>query len=170
MKRTSINTRGLAAKQSQHNPSVTLFELAESSSVANGDYDVTSPRRSKRAKRLVEVKQEIEDIEEAVSGPSVSLDAQDNEPRPQTPKRKRTRKAVEPLNSPSPRKKKSIKMALDTPHPAPAHWRETYDKIKEMREMYVAPVDTMGCDTARLRETDPKVSVHCPSVTFLAEV
>jgi endonuclease-3 len=59
--------------------------------------------------------------------------------------------------SASPHKPKAIKLALDKPHPAPAHWRETYDAIKEMRARFPAPVDTMGCDTAKWKETDPRV-------------
>ena len=54
-------------------------------------------------------------------------------------------------------KAKEIKRALDTPHPAPARWRETYDAIREMRARMPAPVDTMGCDTAKWKETDPRV-------------
>ena len=54
-------------------------------------------------------------------------------------------------------KAKEIKQALDTPHPAPPHWRETYDAIREMRARMPAPVDTMGCDTAKWKETDPRV-------------
>ena len=57
----------------------------------------------------------------------------------------------------SPRKPKTIPTALETPHPAPPRWRETYDAIKRMRSRIVAPVDTMGCDQAQLKETDPKV-------------
>lgn len=53
-------------------------------------------------------------------------------------------------------KAKEIKQALDTPHPAPARWRETYDAIREMRARMPAPVDTMGCDTAKWKETDPR--------------
>lgn len=68
---------------------------------------------------------------------------------PEPPKRKRSTAA--------PRKPKSIPTALETPHPAPARWQETYDTIKRMRAQIVAPVDTMGCDQAQLKETDPKV-------------
>ncbi|KAH9890497.1 DNA glycosylase, partial [Cubamyces lactineus] len=56
----------------------------------------------------------------------------------------------------SPRKPKTIPTALETPHPAPPRWREAYDAIKRMRSRIVAPVDTMGCDQAQLKETDPK--------------
>ncbi|EGN96402.1 hypothetical protein SERLA73DRAFT_170779 [Serpula lacrymans var. lacrymans S7.3] len=56
----------------------------------------------------------------------------------------------------SPRKPKPIQQSLKVPHPAPPRWRETYDTIKEMRSHIVAPVDTMGCDQAQLKESDPK--------------
>ena len=55
-----------------------------------------------------------------------------------------------------PRKQKSVPTALQEPHPAPERWREVYDTIKDMRSRTVAPVDTMGCDQAQFRETDPK--------------
>ena len=57
----------------------------------------------------------------------------------------------------SPKKFKAIPQSLATPHPPPSTWRETYDTIKEMRSRFVAPVDTMGCDLAQYKETDPKV-------------
>ena len=62
----------------------------------------------------------------------------------------------------SPAKKaKPVQQALAVPHPAPPRWKEAYDAIKTMREHIVAPVDTMGCDQAQYKETDPKVcSIH----------
>ena len=45
------------------------------------------------------------------------------------------------------------------PHPAPAHWEEVYHAIEDMRKDKTAPVDTMGCHTPALEETDPKVSL-----------
>ncbi|KAG2040271.1 DNA glycosylase [Suillus americanus] len=56
----------------------------------------------------------------------------------------------------SPKKPKPIPQNLDTPHPAPLHWKEVYDSIKEMRAQTVAPVDTMGCEQAQHKEKDPK--------------
>ena len=97
---------------------------------------------------------EVEDIEETIPEPSRDID---DAPLKARKRQKHVRNAEKSADSPSPKKKKSIQMALDTPHPAPANWREAYDKIKEMRQMYVAPVDTMGCATAQLREIDPKV-------------
>ena len=62
-------------------------------------------------------------------------------------------------NTPSPKKQKLLRMNLDVPHPAPNRWKEVYSAIQEMRELYIAPVDTMGCDKAQVPETDPKVSI-----------
>ena len=59
----------------------------------------------------------------------------------------------------SPKKPKPIPQALAVPHPAPPGWKDAYDTIKRMRQRIVAPVDTMGCDQAQLKETDPKVAV-----------
>ncbi|KAH8100342.1 DNA glycosylase [Cristinia sonorae] len=58
--------------------------------------------------------------------------------------------------SSSPKKVKSIPQSLETPHPAPVNWRDTYDTIKRMRAKIVAPVDTMGCDQAQNKETEPQ--------------
>ena len=41
--------------------------------------------------------------------------------------------------------------------PAPARRRETYCAIKEMRSQLPAPLDTMGCDTAKWKEIDSRV-------------
>ncbi|KAF9022481.1 DNA glycosylase [Hymenopellis radicata] len=57
-------------------------------------------------------------------------------------------------------KKHPIPQSLATPHPAPDRWRETYAAIKEMRSTFVAPVDTMGCDQAQMRESNPKTLRH----------
>ena len=65
--------------------------------------------------------------------------------------------ASKPKRNASPRKPKPVPTALRTPHPAPPRWKEAYDTIKRMRARIVAPVDTMGCDQAQFKETDPKV-------------
>jgi endonuclease-3 len=57
----------------------------------------------------------------------------------------------------SPKKRKATKMELDVPHPAPAHWKETFEAIVRMRAETVAPVDTMGCHMAGKDESDPMV-------------
>ncbi|KAF8835780.1 DNA glycosylase [Paxillus ammoniavirescens] len=65
-------------------------------------------------------------------------------------------KDVLDAKSRSPKKPKAIPQSLEVPHPAPTKWKEAYDAIKEMRSGIVAPVDTMGCDQAQLKEQDPK--------------
>lgn len=59
--------------------------------------------------------------------------------------------------SASPRKAKTIPQSLAVPHPAPSKWKEQYDAIHKMREGIIAPVDTMGCDQAQMKEVDPRV-------------
>ncbi|KAF5324704.1 hypothetical protein D9611_004343 [Ephemerocybe angulata] len=49
---------------------------------------------------------------------------------------------------------KAIPSTLATPHPAPEHWEDVYDLIKDMRSRIVAPVDTMGCDQAQYKESE----------------
>lgn len=97
------------------------------------------PLTIRRSPRKSEVKKEEPDSDEALPTPRAS------------PKGKGQRK---PSAS---RKTKSVAQSLDTPHPAPERWRETYDAIKEMRSKITAPVDTMGCDRAQYKETEPKV-------------
>jgi endonuclease-3 len=66
-----------------------------------------------------------------------------------------------------PRRQKSVPTALQEPHPAPERWREVYDIIKDMRSRTVAPVDTMGCDQAQFKETEPKARKSFPySILF----
>jgi endonuclease III len=138
----SMRTTRLISQRSSTDPAVTLFKLEN----IDDEPGPSSVRRSKRAK--VEI---------------TDRDADDGEPpvpasEASTSKAKRTR--AQPRSdskSASPRKPKAIKQALDEPHPAPPHWRETYDAIKEMRARFPAPVDTMGCDTAKWKETDPQV-------------
>ena len=107
--------------------------------------DVT-PRTTRKAPRTAKsttvVKTETQ--AEEVAGSSASAPA---------------RGRPKPRRVASPRKPKPIPTALETPHPAPPRWREAYDTIKRMRQRIVAPVDTMGCDQAQLKETDPKVAV-----------
>lgn len=142
------NSTRLKARASPYHTSVTLYEDQGSYSAGPSE----SPRRSKRIK--FEVKTEtLVDLEDAV---------------PATPNlevRKLTTTTIvsEGLPSPTkairyPRKVKPIQQSLAVPHPAPLNWRQTYDTIQEMRSRIVAPVDTMGCDQAQFKETDPKVS------------
>ncbi|KAF8162738.1 DNA glycosylase [Crassisporium funariophilum] len=67
----------------------------------------------------------------------------------------------------SPKKIKAIPQTLATPHPAPSNWRETYDAIKAMRSQFVAPVDTMGCDQAQWKESDPKNRRYATLVSLM---
>jgi endonuclease-3 len=56
----------------------------------------------------------------------------------------------------SPQKPKAIKQALEKPHPAPEHWRETYNSTREMRSWCPTPVNTMGY-MAKWKEMEPRV-------------
>ncbi|CDO71906.1 hypothetical protein BN946_scf184940.g53 [Trametes cinnabarina] len=159
MKRGSSS---LASRTSPYHASVTLFEPADDAA------DIT-PRRSKRLK----VERYIEDSDERTSTTlqqaditqssvgktrgkskptkvSHVLQGKDSETSVSIPVPAKSQKLK------SPRKPKPIPTALETPHPEPPHWRETYDAIKRMRSRIVAPVDTMGCDQAQLKEDDPK--------------
>lgn len=103
-------------------------------------YGLETPRRSKRIK----VEDNIVDLEDIVeSKPKISVEKIEGSSKKATAK--------------SPKKLKPIQQALEKPHPAPLKWEETYHAIKQMRSRIVAPVDTMGCDQAQLKESDPKV-------------
>jgi endonuclease-3 len=153
--KSSQKTR-LISQQSPANPSVTLFKLENS----DGDLEPgpsTPPRRSKRVKV-----EEVVKVEELVDG---ELPVSDTKAAPATNKgKKKARSGRTP--SASPQKPKAIKQALDKPHPAPEGWRETYDSIKEMRSRFPAPVDTMGCDTAKWKEMDPRVRDTLGGLSF----
>jgi endonuclease-3 len=49
------------------------------------------------------------------------------------------------------------------PAEAPSHWQEIYERIKQMRSMRPAPVDTMGCEALSEKDTlPPPISrFHC---------
>lgn len=154
----NLPKRRLISQESPADPSVTLFKLENS----DGDLEPgpsTPPRRSKRVKVEEVVKnEEVVDGEFPVSDTKVALAAN-------TGKGKKARSGRTP--SASPQKPKAIKQALDKPHPAPEGWRETYDSIKEMRSRFPAPVDTMGCDTAKWKEMDPRVRDTLHALSFL---
>jgi endonuclease-3 len=142
----------LTSHVSHHNSAVTLFQLSP-----HEDDIEHGLRRSKRAKTqnntntdgqlgldclshdVLSVKSWKTDADTTASGSVISS--------PSRPRNVQT----------SPKKFKAIPQSLATPHPPPSTWRETYDTIKEMRSRFVAPVDTMGCDLAQYKETDPKV-------------
>ncbi|GJE88087.1 endonuclease III [Phanerochaete sordida] len=134
----------LIGKPSPFSSSVTLFEPGPS-----------TPRRSKRLKIESEVDQALVEVTTIEKKKTVT---------------KRTRQAVVKVEetesveletkparpSVSPRKQKPVPQSLAVPHPAPPRWREQYEAIKRMRENIVAPVDTMGCEQAQLKEADPR--------------
>jgi hypothetical protein len=132
---SSTRSSRLVAQQSSANQSVTLFKLEDPS-------DESLERDAKR------VKVEADATE-------VVLPTADDSALASPKKAKGKSKG----------KAKEIKQALDTPHPAPARWRETYDAIREMRARMPAPVDTMGCDTAKWKETDPRVRPPPPQLS-----
>lgn len=147
----SFPKTSLISQQSPANPSVTLFKL-ENSDGGLEPGPSTPPRRSKRVK----VEEEVVKVEEVlVDGQLPVLDTKTAPAADKGKKKARSGRTA----SESPRKPKTIKQALDKPHPAPEGWRETYDSIKEMRSRFPAPVDTMGCDTAKWKEMDPRVSL-----------
>ena len=144
---------------------MTLFKLEDNDSLPYSDPEsvlgplATSARHSKR------VKVEIVDTEETVScgGDDEELPALASKAPMGKGKGKGKAARRPPARIPSsqstasPKKPKAIKQALEKPHPAPARWQETYDAIKGMRSRFPAPVDTMGCDTAKWKEIDPRV-------------
>ena len=141
----------LSAKASPFHSAVTLYEAVPGPSETEDQKPEHTPRRSKRVRtRLIEDK-EIVDIEDAQS--SVRVEA----------KKRKVIKQEDSVSKNSPsgpspkKKKKPLKMSLDVPHPTPKNWLEVYNAIREMRQKKIAPVDTMGCDTAQLHEVDPKV-------------
>jgi len=143
----------LISQQSTPNPSVTLFKLENSDGDLEPGPSTPPPRRSKRVKveKVVKVEEEVVDAKfSPVSDDTNAAPAADKGKKAARSRSSRTPSA-------SPKKPKTIKQALDKPHPAPEGWRETYDSIKEMRSRFPAPVDTMGCDTAKWKEMDPRV-------------
>lgn len=165
----------LAAKASPYHHGVMLYEagLPDSEGLAGPS---RSPRRSHR------VKQDPDALEVP------ELDVQSDTEQPRTVARKKTeepsvrRKSVRTdaevpdSDGPSPKKRarltsskpkpKAVLQSLEVPHPAPARWADAYAAIKAMRSRVVAPVDTMGCDQAQLRERDPKVSLGVSSLSL----
>lgn len=127
---------------SPHNPSVTLFHL--SSDLQH------SPRRSKRIK-----------THQSPPSDTDLTDTPNNSQKP-TPSGSALPRDVHA----SPKKFKAIPQSLPIPHPPPTSWRETYDTIKDMRARFVAPVDTMGCDRAQYKETEPKVMIEVFFILF----
>jgi endonuclease-3 len=142
----------LTARVSHHNAAVTLFQLS-----SHEDDVEHSPRRSKRVKTRNNADTEgqlaIDNLSHNVlSVKSWKTDDDATASGSALPSTSRPRDVQA-----SPKKFKAIPQSLATPHPPPSTWKETYDTIKVMRSRFVAPVDTMGCDRAQFKETDPKV-------------
>ena len=137
MKRSS--SPKLTAHASPFHSSVTLFQAEDGSGPS-------TPRRSKRVKLDQSTSNAIPDMEDTIVDKNY------------TPTERLVTPNFQRESTSSPRKPKAIPQTLKKPHPAPPRWREAYDAIKEMRSHIDAPVDTMGCDQAQLKETEPKVS------------
>ncbi|OSD02120.1 DNA glycosylase, partial [Trametes coccinea BRFM310] len=155
MKRTASS---LVSRPSPYHASVTLFEAG-----GGGDSTEITPRRSKRLKVESNLKEASESSTKSQEDGLRQSKAVKSSKKSRNVKVAGELQEVETSESTekiqtvkSPRKPKPIPMALETPHPEPPKWREAYDAIKRMRSRIVAPVDTMGCDQAQLKETDPK--------------
>lgn len=104
-----------------------------------------------------DVKMEIDELPPVLSSPVKK------EPKSPMVKRSLTATAT------ALRKPKPIQMDLAVPHAEPKNWKQVYGLIEEMRRELVAPVDTMGCASAMLEETDPKVRLSRPPLCLLNE-
>ena len=146
-RKASESLKNLRTRPSPYHSTVTLFEAPLDSKpiISEG-----TPRRSGRAKSVIKLEA---DIEEVVLEKKTTMKKT----------RSKTLTKLEPTDQKpsSPKKSTSIKIALDVPHPTPEHWEEVYSAIQEIRRRIPAPVDTMGCEQAQTRETDPKVRETC---------
>ena len=127
---SSSRSARIKAQASPYHTSVTLFKIEDDAGPGS-----STPRRPKRVKMEDDALIPIPDVEDVIKPTSNGT--------------------MKPTKSP--RKPKPVQQALKTPHPSPPNWKETYDTIKEMRSKFIAPVDTMGCDQAQLKEKNPKV-------------
>ncbi|KAI0738033.1 DNA glycosylase [Daedaleopsis nitida] len=153
MKRSAINNIHTLARQSPHNSRVTIYDPVELSQAIES----TTAGVARRSKRLMVPSEDdtVTSEDERMAKKRAKTVAKSEEPANKSTSQfvsgaSRSKRVT------SPRKPKPIPTALETPHSAPLQWRETYDTIKRMRESIVAPVDTMGCDRAQLKEADPK--------------
>ncbi|KAF6764844.1 DNA-lyase [Ephemerocybe angulata] len=168
---------GLVQQKSEFSPSVTLFAL--DSLGPNGSAEL---RRSPRKRAKIEYDESaIEDshLEVARVSPLIALKnkiaqgkgkdsskGQGQRRRPEEKIANTSRRAkgkakvsstpVKAKAKAKPKTPKAIPSTLANPHPAPEHWEEVYDLIKDMRSRIVAPVDTMGCDQAQYKESEPR--------------
>ena len=142
-------------KASPYHNAVTLYEA--------GDPDSAGPSNLRRPSR---VKQEPTDPE--TPGLDVSSDTKQGRTISKRQKHAKTDVPDSDVSRKSPKKPTSKPKGLDVPQPGPARWEDAYAAIKEMRSRVVAPVDTMGCDQARLTERDPKVGLDVLSPLHLS--
>lgn len=143
LKRPRTPSPRLTSHVSQHSPSVTIFQLSDIEHL---------PRRSKRVKKQPDLDNLTRDIltDTPKKSPKTGVNSTASGSALPSPSQYRDVQT-------SPKRFKAIAQSLAIPHPPPSTWREAYDTIKEMRSRFVAPVDTMGCDRAQLKETHPKV-------------
>jgi endonuclease-3 len=148
---------------------VTLFKLEDDDSLPDSDPNSGLGRQGSPARRSKRVKVDMADIEGTAShggdnkasfGPDAN--APTGKGKGKAASQPPARRSSSRTTSASSKKPRAIKQALEEPHPAPARWRETYDAIVEMRSRFPAPVDTMGCDTAKWKEMDPRVRNAVP--------
>ncbi|KIK96678.1 hypothetical protein PAXRUDRAFT_825699 [Paxillus rubicundulus Ve08.2h10] len=154
----------LAAKASPYHRAVMLYEAPNNSEAGPSTPASRHPSRVKR---------------ETTATPSLNDDdAKEEYPATESKmSRKKTKveevvdatvtKNVPGAKSRPPKKPNAIPQSLKVPHPAPTKWKETYDIIKEMRSGIVAPVDTMGCDQAQLKEQEPKNQRYATLVSLM---
>lgn len=197
---TTTRTTRLTSRTSEFHSGVTLFKLEEPEVDANLSIETeedASPSRHKRVKLeikdledvasppgakaqatprtrrsgLQSVSKSEKDVEKQNLHGSLPISSSSEPSSTSNADFKSPKKGPKPsTSSPSKGKTKAIPQSLDVPHPAPSNWRETYNTIKSMRSRFVAPVDTMGCDQAQLKELDPKVSatfMHCAPLNNL---
>lgn len=140
----------LSTRASTYHGAVTLYEATSAGQSSTSRSP--SPKLSKRIKLEADSKpsgfSDSEPPSKSLRRTSQTVKLECTEPTEDTSSR---------VMSKSSKKQKPIPQSLDTPHPAPPRWEETYDAIKTMRAQIVAPVDTMGCDQAQHKEKDPKV-------------
>lgn len=66
---------------------------------------------------------------------------------PSTPKKEKSKKTMR-----SPKKRAGV--------PPPKNWEEMFDRVREMRKLTVAPVDTMGCERLALTTVSARVRTN----------
>ncbi|GJJ11847.1 hypothetical protein Clacol_006085 [Clathrus columnatus] len=138
-----ISTRNASAKsyRTSHKESVAISEGEENENTRIASSSKTQQTRTTSLvadakSSTVKLEDEIEDLVRAQTPQKL---------KGNTRKRKET---TDTGGSPSPRKSKTIRLALDTLHPLPDNWEKVYSSIKDMRKDGGAPIDEMGCHIA----------------------